>query len=95
MKYSFGVDIGGTTVKLAFFDPAGVLLSKWEIPTVTEKDGRKILPDIAASILNYIEQQKIPRGEILGVGVGVPGAVEADGTVNRCINLGWGQSPRL
>ena len=87
MKYSFGVDIGGTTVKLAFFDPEGMLLSKWEIPTITDRNGSRILPDIATSILNYMEQQNIPRREILGVGVGVPGAVEVDGTVNRCINL--------
>ena len=29
----FGVDIGGTTVKLGMFSEAGELLEKWEIPT--------------------------------------------------------------
>ena len=28
--------------------------------------------------------------EIKGVGIGVPGAVREDGTVNKCVNLGWG-----
>ena len=32
MKYGFGVDVGGTTVKIAFFDETGKLLDKWEIP---------------------------------------------------------------
>ena len=32
-KYVFGVDIGGTTVKLGFFSTEGVLLDKWEITT--------------------------------------------------------------
>ena len=31
-KYVFGVDIGGTTVKLGFFTVEGELLDKWEIP---------------------------------------------------------------
>ena len=34
MKYGFGVDLGGTTVKIAYFDINGTMLAKWEIPTV-------------------------------------------------------------
>ena len=55
MQYGFGVDLGGTTVKLAFLDTAGTMLHKWEIPTVTENGGRRILPDIAAAVNGYIE----------------------------------------
>lgn len=90
MRYGFGVDIGGTTVKLAYFDEAGTLLDKWEIPTVKENNGQGILPDIAASIGSYVERNGIDRDRIVGIGVGVPGAVSADGIVNRCVNLGWG-----
>ena len=32
MKYGFGVDLGGTTVKIAYFDEEGTMLAKWEIP---------------------------------------------------------------
>ena len=39
MKYGFGVDIGGTTVKLGLFTEKGELLEKWEIPTNTENCG--------------------------------------------------------
>ena len=90
MKYGFGVDLGGTTVKIAYFNEEGTLLEKWEIPTVTADGGKQILPDIAAAIKNYIEKNKISDDMILGVGIGVPGPVRGDGTVNRCINLGWG-----
>ena len=48
--YAFGVDIGGTTVKLGFFSTTGELKEMWEIPTRTEKDGEDILPDIAAEV---------------------------------------------
>ena len=90
MKYGFGVDLGGTTVKIAYFDQTGTLLNKWEIPTVTENDGAQILPDIAASIRSYLEAHKIPDSDILGIGIGVPGPVDNKGVVNGCVNLGWG-----
>ena len=48
--YAFGVDIGGTTVKLGLFTTDGTLMDKWEIPTVTENSGASVLPDVAASI---------------------------------------------
>ena len=91
MQYGFGVDLGGTTVKLACFDREGNMLSKWEIPTRLEESGAHILPDIAESVLAYIKAQNMPREDILGVGIGVPGAVNPKGEVNRCINLGWGK----
>ena len=90
MKYGFGVDLGGTTVKIAFFDKTGTMLDKWEIPTVTADNGAQILPDIAASVLKYLDNKKISKEEVLGIGIGVPGPVDDDGNVNRCTNLGWG-----
>ena len=90
MKYGFGVDLGGTTVKIAYFDENGTMIAKWEIPTVTEDGGKKILPDIAASIRQFIEQKTIDPATIIGVGIGVPGPVSSKGVVNKCVNLGWG-----
>ena len=90
MKYGFGIDLGGTTVKIAYFDETGKMLDKWEIPTVTANGGAQILPDIADSIHQYIEGYSIPETAILGLGIGVPGPVNAKGVVNKCINLGWG-----
>ena len=90
MRYGFGVDLGGTTVKIAYFDETGMMLDKWEIPTVTADNGARILPDIAASILQFIEQKDIDRASVIGVGIGVPGPVDGKGVVNKCINLGWG-----
>ena len=90
MRYGFGVDLGGTTVKIAYFNETGTLLDKWEIPTVTVNGGSQILPDIAAAIAEYLGKKKTSRNEVLGIGIGVPGPVRPDGTVNKCINLGWG-----
>ena len=90
MKYGFGVDLGGTTVKIAYFDQNGTMISKWEIPTVTAGGGRQILPDIAYSINTYLKNNGIPQDKIIGIGIGVPGPVNSQGLVNKCVNLGWG-----
>ena len=90
MKYGFGIDLGGTTVKLAFFNSNSTMLHKWEIPTVTDNAGERILPDIAAAIRTYLTQAQISDDQLLGIGIGVPGAVTADGVVHQCDNLGWG-----
>ena len=93
MGYGFGVDLGGTTVKLAFLDTQGNMLDKWEIPTDKEGGGKRILPDIAAAVNGYIKEKKIDREALAGLGVGVPGPVRPDGAVNGCVNLGWGEKP--
>ena len=90
MKYGFGIDLGGTTVKIAYLDETGSMLEKWEIPTVTADGGTRILPDIAASIRQYMDGCNIPDTAILGIGIGVPGPVNSKGVVNKCVNLGWG-----
>ena len=87
-KYVFGVDIGGTSVKLGLFDVEGNVLDKWEIPTRTENGGEKILPDIADSIREKMKQ--IDKDFVAGVGVGAPGPVDGKGIVHRAVNLGWG-----
>lgn len=89
MEYGFGVDLGGTTAKIACFDKDGVMQDKWEIPTRTEENGAHILPDIAQSLQIYCRDHGITQ--VMGIGIGVPGAVTDDGVVNRCINLGWGK----
>ncbi len=89
-KYVFGVDLGGTTVKLGIFSTEGQLLDKWEIPTRKDEGGMYILPDIADSINTKIAEKNIDKSEIVGTGMGVPGPVREDGTVVKCVNLGWG-----
>ncbi|MGM9522808.1 MAG: ROK family glucokinase [Faecousia sp.] len=90
MKYGFGVDVGGTTVKLGLFDETGTLLDKREIPTHTENDGERILPDIAAAIDAILAEKGIAKSAVTGVGVGVPGPINDEGVINRCVNLNWG-----
>ncbi len=88
-KYAFGIDIGGTTCKIGFFETSGVLLDKWEIHTNTENAGKGILRDVACAVIAKMAQANITEGEIEGIGVGVPGPVTDNRIVHGCENLGW------
>lgn len=90
IRYCFGVDIGGTTVKMGVFREDGTIVDKWEISTRTENGGEAILPDVAHSILAKMEQHALDKQNIVGVGVGVPAAVKEQSMVNETANLGWG-----
>lgn len=90
MKYCFGVDIGGTTVKIGLFTTEGELLEKWEIKTRTENHGEAILPDVAESLQNKMQEKNIRKSEVDGIGIGIPAPVMEDGVVQKTANLGWG-----
>ena len=90
MRYCMGVDIGATSVKLGLFETEGRLLDKWEIPTRKENHGEQILPDVAASILEKLEERKIRREDVAGVGMGIPAPVDSEGVVQQTANIGWG-----
>ena len=89
-KYVFGVDIGGTTVKMGLFNVDGEVLEKWEIKTRTENGGEAIIPDIAAAVVAKMEEKGIAKEEVAGVGYGVPGPINEEGIVPHTANLGWG-----
>lgn len=90
MEYCFGVDIGGTTVKIGLFSTDGTLLDKWEIPTRTENQGERILPDVAQALQNKMTERKIGSYEMRGIGIGIPAPVMENGIVQKTANLGWG-----
>lgn len=90
MKYCFGVDIGGTTVKMGLFQFDGTLVEKWEIVTRKENMGAAVLPDISVAISEKMNAHQIDKDEVLGIGVGVPAPVSEEGVVNGSANIGWG-----
>ncbi len=92
-KYAFGLDLGGTTCKVGLFETDGVLLEKWEVPTDTSCGGANILKSLAEAVLNKMKEKNIASDDVEGVGIGVPGPVDMDGVVNKCVNLGWGVTP--
>ena len=89
----YGIDIGGTFVKICMYSVDGIersFVDKWSIPTDTSDHGEHILDDITASIRKACEDNHISFGDVKGIGIGVPGPVTDEGTVLKCVNLGWG-----
>ena len=89
-KYCFGVDVGGTTIKMGLFKKDGDLLEKWEIPTRKQEQGSLIIGDIASAIKSKMKEAGIDKDDVLGIGLGVPGPVDKHGVVYQAVNLGWG-----
>ncbi len=87
--YCFGVDIGGTTVKIGLFQEDGTVLDKWEIVTRKENHGAAILPDVAKAIEEKLAERGIEKEKVVGIGVGVPAPVTDGGIVKQTANLNW------
>lgn len=81
----FGIDIGGTTVKLGLVSKEGDLLDKREFPTF--RDVGATFDDIAGHMRQVMEA--FPGCVCVGAGVGVPGPVVEQSVVIHCVNLGW------
>ena len=92
-SYCFGIDVGGTTVKCGLFQTDGTLVDKWEIPTRTENKGENILPDVANAINLKLEEKKIDKADVEGVGIGIPGPINSKGEAACAVNLYWGFTP--
>lgn len=90
-SYAFGVDIGGTSVKLRLFSTENRLLEKWWLPSRTDGDSAAMLAEIADSLRKSMAARGLTRAKVLGAGVGVPGPVDSQGVVHGCVNLGWGR----
>ena len=85
-----GIDVGGTSVKLGLFETDGTLVEKWEVKTRKEENGKYILQDVAESIRAKAAERGLDlTRDIVGAGLGVPGPVMPDGSVEVCVNLGW------
>ncbi len=89
-SYVFGVDLGGTAVKMGLFTDSGELVEKWSIPTDRRNNGGNILSDISKSVKTKARENNLDKEMIKGLGIGVPGPVLDNGKVLGCVNLGWG-----
>ncbi|HEM4261359.1 TPA: ROK family glucokinase [Streptococcus suis] len=89
-KKIIGIDLGGTSVKLAILTTEGEIQKKWSIKTNILDDGSHIVPDIIESIQHRFETHGLTKDDFLGVGMGSPGVVDSEaGTVIGAYNLNW------
>ncbi|WP_425590144.1 ROK family glucokinase [Guptibacillus hwajinpoensis] len=93
-KWFIGVDLGGTTIKLAFLDYYGEIKKKWEIPTDKSEAGRHITMHIARAIDDKMEEMELAKEKFAGIGMGAPGFIEMEtGFIYHAVNIGWRNFP--
>ncbi|MGM0874255.1 MAG: ROK family glucokinase [Bacillota bacterium] len=91
-QWLVGIDLGGTTIKMAFINNYGEIEEKWEIPT--DKSGKEITTDIAKAIDAKLAELGLTKAKLAGIGMGAPGPVNLDsGLVYVAVNLGWKNYP--
>ncbi|TSB46707.1 ROK family glucokinase [Alkalicoccobacillus porphyridii] len=89
-KWLVGIDIGGTTIKLAFITESGEIISKWEIDTSKDGSGSSVVNDIGRAVRGNLSELGKQPEIITAVGAGAPGFLEMEtGFVYEAINLGW------
>lgn len=91
-----GIDLGGTSVKLAILTSEGDIQQKWSIATDILDGGKQIVPDIIASINHHLDLYQLTKDDFSGIGMGSPGAVDGDKkTVTGAFNLNWKETQEV
>src|SRR5690606_42141298 len=89
-KWLLGIDIGGTSVKLAFVTEAGDILYKWEIPTNTENQGKTIISEIGAAVSEKLTELNETKEKLKAAGVGALGPDDTEeGLLLEPVHVGW------
>lgn len=81
--FIFGIDIGGTSIKIGLFEESGKLIEQWQIPTHPDQ----LFKELVSSLKEHLSLQKISIKEVYGYGIGVPGIIKNG--IADCVNLGW------
>ena len=95
MKYAIGIDIGGTKIGIALGDGRGKILAYREIATGIRSETQACVKELVFNLKSLVHESRISRKQILGIGVGCPGAVNTQkGILPRSPNLpGWAGLP--
>ena len=93
MKY-IGIDIGGMTIKAGVVTGDGTIVCKEVAETRPDKADVEIVKDIANLIDGILEENKISKDEIAGVGIGSPGSVyDEKGVIRYSCNINFRNTP--
>lgn len=77
MMYAIGVDLGGTKTAAGVVSAVGEVLFSETIPTLNRDGGEAILDATAALITSLISQAQGAGLDVVGVGVGSAGVIDA------------------
>jgi glucokinase len=84
--YSIGVDLGGTNLRAAAVNEHGMVVERLSVPAEFFAGPLKVVNEIVAAIGKV--RDRIPNGDLRGVGIGVPGFIDIEkGVVLGSSNL--------
>ena len=94
MKYSIGVDMGGTNTDMGMVSENGNIIQRRNIPTNAYTELEPYVRDMMREIQAMVEEQRVRDGEAVnleGIGIGAPGPLNfATGCILNPPNLpGW------
>ncbi len=84
----WGIDIGGTNVKLGLVDSEGEILARGSIPTQIPDGPAALVDRIAATCKGQLEVAGIAPDQVRGMGIGSPGPLDyQNGKLIKTANL--------
>ncbi|WP_077328670.1 ROK family protein [Virgibacillus siamensis] len=93
MKYSLGVDIGGTKIAAVILDQNGIILHRTEMPSEPD-DKEEMFNQVICTIQRLFSKSHFTVSMLDGIGVGVPGKVDRkNGVAVFQNNLQWKNFP--
>jgi len=92
--YLVGVDLGGTKILAGVFDSDFERLARMKLSTKADRGQEHVMERVARCVQDAVDECDLSMKQIRGVGIGAPGAVDADdGRVIFAPNLGWKDIP--
>lgn len=92
--YYIGIDVGGMSIKAGIVDETGKLYIKDSVPTLPERHYSEIVADMAALCKKIAAELGIAIGEIVGVGMGIPGTINSKaGVITYSNNINFEKVP--
>ncbi|MET3291815.1 UNVERIFIED_CONTAM: glucokinase [Brevibacillus sp. OAP136] len=89
-RFMVGIDIGGTSIKMGLLTPSGSMVGKLEQPTLVELGADSVIQRTAEMVELLLQRSDVAKQQLAGIGIGVPGPIDADsGVVHQAVNLHW------
>ena len=83
-KYYIGIDLGGTFIKGGIVDKEGSIIAQNKVPTEANVSGERICENIAKLTDMLLNETKIQKSDVAGIGMGAPGMIDYEKGIVIC-----------
>ncbi|PKN84012.1 MAG: hypothetical protein CVU51_11285 [Deltaproteobacteria bacterium HGW-Deltaproteobacteria-1] len=86
-----GIDIGGTETFFGFVDREGTIFNATSMPTQADEAAQTFVSRLHQQIEEIRVSLSSPH-RLCGIGIGAPNAPHDPGTIEKAVNLNWGDT---